>query len=111
MLYPESAITTNAIDYQMMKGKHKNLTNRNQDHLPSSEPSTPTSESPRYPKTPEKEDLDLKSYLLMLVEDFKKEINNSLKEIQENTTKQVEALKEEAKNCLKNYRKTQPNRR
>ena len=46
----------------------------------------------------------------MLVEDFKKEINNSLKEIQENTTKQVEALKEEAKNCLKNYRKTLLNR-
>ena len=30
----------------------------------------------------------------MLVEDFKKGINNSLKEIQENTAKQVEALKE-----------------
>jgi hypothetical protein len=32
---------------------------------------------------------------MMLVEDFKKGINNSLKEIQENTDKQVEALKEE----------------
>jgi ClpP class serine protease len=31
----------------------------------------------------------------MLVEDFKKDINNSFKEIQENTGKQVEALKEE----------------
>ena len=31
----------------------------------------------------------------MLVEDFKKDINNSLKEIQENTAKQVELLKEE----------------
>jgi hypothetical protein len=31
----------------------------------------------------------------MLVEDFKKEINNSHKEIQENSAKQVEALKEE----------------
>jgi hypothetical protein len=29
---------------------------------------------------------------MMLVEDFKKEINNSLKEIQENTAKQVEVL-------------------
>jgi hypothetical protein len=44
----------------------------------------------------------------MLVQDFKKEINNSFKEIQENTDKQVEGLKEEAKkkNPLKNYRKT-----
>jgi hypothetical protein len=37
----------------------------------------------------------------MLVEDFKKGINNSLKEIQENTAKQIEALKEETKKSLK----------
>ena len=79
----------------MVKGKLKNLTNRNQDCSPSSEPSTPTSASPGYPNTPKKQDSDLKSYLMMLVEDFKKGINNSLKEIQENTAKQVEALKEE----------------
>ena len=42
----------------------------------------------------------------LLVEDFKKEINNSHKEIQENSAKQVEALKEETQNPLKNYRKT-----
>ena len=47
----------------------------------------------------------------MMVEDIKKEFNNSFKEIQENTAKQVEELKEEAqKNPLKNCRKTQPNR-
>jgi hypothetical protein len=45
--------------------------------------------------TPEKQDSDLKSYLMMLVKDFKKGIKNSLKEIQENTAKQVEVLKEE----------------
>jgi hypothetical protein len=33
---------------------------------------------------------------MMVVEDFKKGINNLFKEIQENTAKQVEALKEEA---------------
>jgi predicted nucleic acid-binding Zn-ribbon protein len=38
---------------------------------------------------------------MMLVEDFKKGINNSLKEIQENIDKQVEALKEEAQKSLK----------
>lgn len=34
-----------------------------------------------------KQYLDLKSYLMMLVADFKKDINNSLKETQENTAK------------------------
>jgi hypothetical protein len=56
--------------------------------MASSEPSSPTS-SPGYPSTPEKQDLDLQSHLMMLKEDFKKDINNSLKEIQENTGKQV----------------------
>jgi DNA topoisomerase IA len=37
----------------------------------------------------------------MLVEDFKKVINNSLKEIQENTAKQVEVLKELQENTAK----------
>ena len=94
----------------MAKGKRKNPTNRNQDHSPSSEPRTPTSPSPGHPNTPEKVDLDLRAYLMMMGEDIKKEFNNSLKEIQENTTKQVEVLKEEHKNPLKNYRKTHPNR-
>jgi hypothetical protein len=38
---------------------------------------------------------------MMVVEDFKKEINNSLKEIQENMAKQVRGLKEEAQKFLK----------
>ena len=49
--------------------------------------------SPGYPNTPKRQNSDLKSYLIMLVEDFKKGINNSLKEIQENTAKQVEDLR------------------
>jgi hypothetical protein len=44
-----------------------------------------------------------------IIEYFKDNINNSLKEVQENTCKQVEALKEE-RNPLKKYRKTQSNR-
>jgi vacuolar-type H+-ATPase subunit E/Vma4 len=36
-----------------------------------------------------------------MVEDIKKDFNNSLKEIQENTTKQVEHLKEEGQKSLK----------
>jgi hypothetical protein len=38
---------------------------------------------------------------MMMIEDFKKNINNSLKEIQENTGKQVEALKEVTQKSLK----------
>ena len=37
----------------------------------------------------------------MLVEDLKKGINNSLKEIQENTAKQVEVLKEKTQKSFK----------
>jgi septal ring factor EnvC (AmiA/AmiB activator) len=85
----------------MAKGKRKNLTNRKQDHTPSSEPSTPTSPSPANPNTPEKIDPDLIAYLMMMVEDIKKDFNNSLKEIQENTAKKVEDLKEEAQKSLK----------
>jgi hypothetical protein len=59
----------------------------NKDHSVSSEPSTFTTTSPGYPNTSEKQDLDLKSYLMMLVENFKKEIT-----------------------CLKKYRGTRLNR-
>ena len=38
----------------------------------------------------------------MLIEDFKRNINNSLNEIQENAGKQVEALKEETQKYLYN---------
>jgi vacuolar-type H+-ATPase subunit E/Vma4 len=38
---------------------------------------------------------------MMMVEDIKKDLHNSLKEIQENTAKKVEDLKEEAQKSLK----------
>ena len=63
----------------MAKGKHKNLTNRHQDQWASSKPSTLTTVSPGYPNTPEKQDSDLKSNIMMVVEDFRKSINNSFK--------------------------------
>ena len=94
----------------MARGKHKNLTNRTEGYLASSEPNSPTTVSHGYPNTPEKQDFNLKSHLMMMIEDFRKDINYSLKEIQENTCKQVEDLKGEIQNSLKNYRKTQPNR-
>jgi hypothetical protein len=86
----------------MAKRKCKNLTNRNEDHSPSSEPSTPSSTSPGHPNTPKKLDQDLKAYLMVMVKDIKKEFNNSLKEIQENTVKSYKSLKKK--------RKTHPNR-
>ena len=45
----------------------------------------------------------------MMVEDIKKDFNNSLKEIQENTAEQVEDLKEETQKSLKKCRKIQSN--
>jgi hypothetical protein len=47
--------------------------------------------------------MDLKSLIMMMMEDLKKEI-------QEITGKQLKALKEETQKCL-SYRKTVPNRR
>ena len=55
----------------MEKGKHKNPTNTNQGYLATSEPSSPTTASP----TLEKQELDLKSYFMMLIEGFKKDLN------------------------------------
>ena len=85
----------------MVKGKHKNLTNRNQDHWASSEPRMSTTASPGYHNTPEKLDPDLKAYLMMMEEDIKKDFNNSLKEIQENTAKELQVLKEKQENTTK----------
>ena len=74
--------------------KLKNRSNRNQGYLASSEPNSPTIASPVQTITPEKQDMDLKSLLLMMMEDFKKEI-------QEKTGKQVEDLKEEIQKPLR----------
>ena len=67
-------------------------------YLASSEPRIPTTASPEYHNTPEKQDSNLKSHLMMPIENFKMGINNSLKEIQENT---VEALKAETQRSFK----------
>jgi uncharacterized protein YukE len=85
----------------MARGKSMNISNRNQCFLASSELSYPTTMSPGYINTPEKQDSDLKSHLMTMIEDFKEHINNSLKEIQENTGNYVEAHKEETRESLK----------
>ena len=85
----------------MAGGKHKNRSNRNQGYLASSKPNFPTIASPGYTITPEKQDMELNSFLMMTMEDFKKDISNFLKEIQESTDKQLESLKEETQKSLK----------
>ena len=86
----------------MAKGKCKNLTNRNQDHSPSSVPSISTSASPGHSNTPEKKCPDLKAYHMIMVEDIKKDFNNSLKKYRRTLLKSYKSLKKN--------RKTQPNR-
>jgi chromosome segregation ATPase len=78
----------------MVGSTHKNISNRNQGYLASSEPNPPNIASLGYTITLEKQDSDLKSFLMMMIEDFKMDINNSRKDIQENIGKQLEALKE-----------------
>jgi chromosome segregation ATPase len=78
----------------MAGGKHKKRSNRNQGYLASSEPNSPTITSPGYIITSEKQGMDLKSLPMMMMENF-------MKEIQENTGKQLEAFKEETQKCLR----------
>ena len=75
----ETVRPASARDNQMSRGKGKNISNRNQAYLASSEPSSPTTASPGYPNTPQKQVSDLKSHLMMMIEDFKKDVSNSLK--------------------------------
>jgi L-lactate utilization protein LutC len=78
----------------MAGGKLKKGSNRNQGNLASSEPNSPTLANSGYTITSEKQDMNLKSLLMMMMEDFKKEI-------QENTGKQLEAFKEETQKFLR----------
>jgi len=87
----------------MVRGKRKNRSNRNQDYMASLEPNSPTKANTKYPNTPEKQDLVSKSYLIMMLKDFKKDMKNSLRETQENINKKVEAYREESQKSLKEF--------
>ena len=82
----------------MAKGKYRNDTNRNQGIMAASEPNSPTIASPGYPNTPEEQDLDLKSLVMMLVQEHMKDI---LKEIPEKMDQKLEALTRETQKSLK----------
>ena len=97
---PVTTGPTNTRDNQMAKGKRRNITNRNQGNMAPSEPNSPTTASPGYPSTPEKQELDIKAQVMMLLEEHKKDINKSLKEMQGNMNK-LEALTMETQKSLK----------
>lgn len=68
----------------MVRGKCKAINSRSQYILTPQEPNSTTTASPGYTSTPENQDADLESYLMKKIESFKEDINNSMKEIQEN---------------------------
>jgi hypothetical protein len=87
--------TVNTRYNQMVRDKLKTISNKSQCNLERSYPSSPTTASPDCPNIHENQDYKLKSSLMKIIESFKKDVSNLLKEIQENIGKQVEALKEE----------------
>jgi len=91
MVQPLSEIAElgNTRDNMMPRSKHRNPSNRSQDYMASSEPNSLTKANTEYKNTPEKQDLDLKSHLIMMMEDVKTDIKNSLREMQDNTNKQA----------------------
>jgi hypothetical protein len=76
-----TARPANTGDNQIWRGKHQNIHNRNQSYLASSRPCFPTTARPRYFSTVEKQDSYLISHLMMMIEDFKKDITNNFKDI------------------------------
>jgi hypothetical protein len=74
----------------MSRGKPKTKSTRSQYAWASSEPSSPTTANPKHSNTQQNQEADLKSYPLKIIESFKENINNLLKEIQENTGTQIE---------------------
>ena len=57
-----------------------------------SKPSSSTVTSSGYTSLPGDPDFDLKSHLMSVIEAFKEDINNSLKEIQEEAIKQLRKM-------------------
>jgi hypothetical protein len=61
----------------MVRGKSKNISNRIQGYLASFRTQFSHHSNTGYTNTPEKQDSDLKSHLMMMVEDFKKDIRST----------------------------------
>jgi hypothetical protein len=65
------------------------------------EPDYPATASPGYPNKIEVQEDDLKSNLAKMIEPFEKEMNKSLRKIQENRLKQIKVLFKEEMNEYK----------
>jgi hypothetical protein len=94
----------------MVGGKNKKECNRNQGYLASSELNSPTLTRTGYTIIPEKQNMDLKSLLMMMMEDYKKDTNNPLNKYRRKQVNRWKPLKRKHKNPLKNFRKTHRNR-
>jgi hypothetical protein len=68
--------------------------------LETSEPHSHTTASPGN-LAPEEQDSEIKFHLMIIIEAFKEDINNPLKEIKENAGNQLETLIEETNKSLK----------
>ena len=84
----------------MAKGKQRNILNK----MAPSEPNSPTPSNPGYLNIPEEQDSDLKSHVLKTLEACRKDIDSSLKNIQENILTQKPLMSKQI-NLLKKYRK------
>ena len=79
----------------MPKGYHQNTITKNLGNMTQPERSYSATASPGYLNETEAQEDDLKSTLIKMTETFIQDMSKSLEEIQQNTFKQVEALKEE----------------
>ena len=71
--------SANTRDKEIARHKGKIISNTTQGKFASSKSSSPNTVNPGYNNIPEKQDYDIKSYLMMMVEDFNTGISNSLK--------------------------------
>jgi hypothetical protein len=85
----------------MVREKEKNISNRNQGYMASSELHATTTASTGFPKTPEKARLWFKITSHDDDRDIRKDINNFLQEIQKNKGKELEGFKGEKQKSRK----------
>jgi hypothetical protein len=75
MLLKKVTQTRQLRDEKIAKGEHKNIINKSQYTMATSESSSPTTASSRYPNIHEEQDSDLKSHLAETIQAFKEDIN------------------------------------
>jgi hypothetical protein len=88
----------------MARVKHNTIINRSQCYLTISELSSPSILCPGYHNKPENQDSDLNFHLMNMIEDLKKDINNSLEKYKRT---QYKSLNRKHINLLLNYKETQ----